>query len=577
MLSALLLYLINYKRKTDEPLMTVAKIKEHLPDWLQAVAFGMTLWYCYEYMNGLYDIQHAYSTCKIIVWLSIAIICTYKKKELIGIIPIAYFIVSAIAGYFWARAYVGVVEKDELYRLYAYVLVFGGTVIVNTITCIVALIRKKITFSKINPIYAGCLGLYLILLLIFRNTRLWPILLLVLSIFFYFRMGVWEKRNRLMENFCNGVILNFLYMMVYCWLHRPFHYYVYYRYNMAYHTVTMTAVHLTLVIAAALVKILVTYKKIKAGEKEKQSMLIPMTIFGAAGAYLIFTLTRTGYLACVLTVFCMLLVFAFMEKKWKNFFIPALIMIVGTLYIFPPAFTLQRIMPALSNDPIYSEVEALPPECSIKKGNSSASNHYINIDYFIRRFANRILMMDVEWSNQESTSLPDNTPFADALLASANDANIYEIIDDETTLYLASAEDENLDNDNEETDEEDVTNGRLEIYQRYIEEWNMTGHAEMGLDFPDGTNSIHAHDVYLQMIHDHGLPSGIYIIVFILGSLVFAVIYWKNNRKDPYGMLIAAVLLGFLGAGITEWIFHPCNPFGISLLIVMTPLVFYKH
>lgn len=45
--------------------------------------------------------------------------------------------------------------------------------------------------------------------MIFRNTRLWPIYLaVVFALYYVFYLG-WNKKKHLLNNFCNGVMLNF--------------------------------------------------------------------------------------------------------------------------------------------------------------------------------------------------------------------------------------------------------------------------------------------------------------------------------------------------------------------------------
>ena len=64
------------------------------------------------------------------------------------------------------------------------------------------------------------------------------------------------------------------------------------------------------------------------------------------------------------------------------------------------------------------------------------------------------------------------------------------------------------------SDAEDFSNGRLEIFRVVYgnRHWNATGHTEMGVLLPDGSISVHAHNTYLQVIHDHALIVGIYFL-----------------------------------------------------------------
>ena len=72
-------------------------------------------------------------------------------------------------------------------------------------------------------------------------------------------------------------------------------FYQYYRYPFIFHTVTISAVYLALVVCAAMVKFLDKYRRCPtlAGTYKELIML------GVSAVYLVLTLSRTGYLAIV--------------------------------------------------------------------------------------------------------------------------------------------------------------------------------------------------------------------------------------------------------------------------------------
>ena len=98
------------------------------------------------------------------------------------------------------------------------------------------------------------------------------------------------------------------------------------------------------------------------------------------------------------------------------------------------------------------------------------------------------------------------------------------------------------------SDEEDYSNGRFEIFKRYISHWNLTGHDEMGVELPDGSLSVHAHNTYLQVIHDHGLITGAVYLLLGIVSLIQMFRYAltlrqtgrlqdRENPRDDYAAL----------------------------------------
>ena len=62
------------------------------------------------------------------------------------------------------------------------------------------------------------------------------------------------------------------------------------------------------------------------------------------------------------------------------------------------------------------------------------------------------------------------------------------------------------------SDAEDFSNGRLKFSGSYGQ-LECDGTYGNGRLLPDGSISVHAHNTYLQVIHDHGLIVGIYFPV----------------------------------------------------------------
>ena len=143
-------------------------------------------------------------------------------------------------------------------------------------------------------------------------------------------------------------------------------------------------------------------------------------------------------------------------------------------------------------------------------------------------------------------------------------------------LLLASAGE--LDENGNPVDipeDNDYTNGRVDIYRSYIEQLNMTGHEEMGAVLEDGEIATHAHDIYLQVAYDHGIPVGIVFVLVGAATLVASLIYYGKQKKTiTYAALPAVITVAV--AGIVEWIYHLSNPCGYLLMLVITPLFFME-
>lgn len=128
---------------------------------------------------------------------------------------------------------------------------------------------------------------------------------------------------------------------------------------------------------------------------------------------------------------------------------------------------------------------------------------------------------------------------------------------------------ENLPQDN------DYTNGRLDIFRSYMEQMNATGHEEMGAVLQNGEIATHAHNIYLQVAYDHGIFVGILFIVVGIATFGASCLYYHRKKdKITYAALPLVVTAAVAVAGMVEWIFHLSNPCGLLLMLVVTPLVF---
>ena len=137
----------------------------------------------------------------------------------------------------------------------------------------------------------------------------------VFGVYYLFYLG-WEHRKHLLSNFCNGVVLNFALAALFCFARRPFRAWVYSRYNFVFHTVTITAGYLTLVVCVLTVRLFFGLK----AKKRLADLWGTLLLYGMAVSFLFLTLSRTGYLA-VFAMSAVLLVFVsfFVYKKgWKG-------------------------------------------------------------------------------------------------------------------------------------------------------------------------------------------------------------------------------------------------------------------
>lgn len=549
---------LHYKRQSMEPLMTRQRIWQEAPQWLMAVAFAKVLWSCYEYINGLYNIHHSYAACKMLTWFAVVLLCTFGKEYLVSIWNVVYGILALVWRYFYIKPYLGIEEQEELYRLQSWVILVGVFLGLQILRSFFRLAGKKEKpTAKVCVPYALLLGGWMLLMLLFRNGRDWIVLMAVMFTVFYYCIWRWEQRDKLLSIFCHGVILNFICMAGYCQWHRPYHRFRYNRYGMGFHTVTMTGYYLALVIAAILVKLLVQYKKTgRWVDCFKEWMLL-----GIANAYLFLTLSRTGYLAAIVVqLFVIAFFIGIWEKKKIRTMLAVFALTAGvSLAAFPVVFTAQRILPAIGNDPVYSEVEVW--EYTIEKGEPKDSELYIDIRAFWKVMGNKLFGWEL--GNISAAAVKEEVLQKAEILYQTMTAPVYAL---SREYFLAS--------DAQMYEKEDISNGRFDIFRTYVQYWNLTGHKEMGVPLADGSIAVHAHNTFLQMIHDNGLPAGVVFIFLGIVSFFGAVFRYRREKdRESYLLLTAAVLLAFGAAGTVEWIFQICNFFGIAVFVVITPLL----
>ncbi len=565
LLGIILLYGVNHNRTgyaTDRTLWRFWQDKWQ--DYLQAAMFAGAFWACCNYMNGLYDIHHTVAYRQMLIFLALAVIVTYKKKELFHPVNFVYIVIAAVVGYVYYTKTVSALETPgeleiQVVRLTAWVGILAGLIVINTV-CL--LIRRQIGGLSFG--YAALVAVFFALIIIYRNTRGWPIYLVCAFTFFYLRMGAWERKAHLLNNICNGVLFHFVMMIIYCLLHRPYMFYIYYRYPFIFHTVTISAVYLAMVVCAAMVKFLDVYRR----EARLAGMYKELILLGVSSAYLVFTLSRTGYLAvAAMAVIVIPVVCASLKKWWKSMLQCVGIMFLAVILCFPVTFTAQRLVPSVAADPILHEIEWLP--AVVEHGRVPDSNYYMTIQRFVQVFQMKIFGVPEE----ECIEVENHV-----VRREEKHGILSPLFSDEGKILLASSEDMAAEPQEEESDQEEedsYANGRFQIFRVYYKNLNKFGHEDMGIMQPNGEFIVHAHNIYLQVAYDHGIYVGIVFILFGVGTLVQAFLYYRKRKADTAcAVLPLAMLILFAAAGLTEWIFHPCSSICCCLLLTLGPLIF---
>lgn len=567
--AAMLIYAVNHDRTgyaSDRTLLNI--FKENWQNYLQSALFAGAIWACCNYMNGLYEIHHTVAYRQMLIFFALAVLVTYKSKDLFNLVNFIYVIGAAIIGLrYYANTIDSLENPEELdilvLKLTVWVGILAGIIIIGTIRF---LMRRQI--KDISVWYSILVTVFFALIIWFRNTRGWPIYLVCAFGLFYLNMAAWDKKALLLRNICNGILFHFGVMVIYCLLHRPYMFFIYSRYPFIFHTVTVSAVYLALVVCAALVKFLDVYaKRPKLAFVYKELVLL-----GVSSVYLLLTLSRTGYMAAFVMAAVIVPVMCFsLRRRWRRMLRSMGMIILAVVLCFPVTFTAQRIVPSIVAKPILHEIEELPSE--IMHGRYTGSLYYMTIQRFIQVFQMKIL------------GIPEEESLKAILLRTEADEDVLQnnLFVETEEILLASAADVtvNIETTAEEEDsdtEESYTNGRLDIFRLYYNNLNKFGHDDMGIMEPNGNYTGHAHNIYLQVAYDHGIYVGIMFLILGVGTLVQAAIYYHKRKADrDCALLPLAVLILFSVAGLSEWIFHPCNPIAYCLLLTLAPLLFDRQ
>ena len=556
LLSAILFYGINHNRDGQEPVITVEYLKTHAADILQSVFIAGAIAACCEYMSGLYDIHHAVAERKEMLWFALAVIAMFKWKEIFNVYNLIYVVGAGIYGYHYYQSNL----TEEMSQLDVQVLKYTvwiaillGLIVIRTV---IGLFKMKL--ARPNLLYAGLLAVFFALIIIFRNGRWWTVALVVAFTLFYLNYGMWEHKAHFLTNLIRGAIFQFLWATGYCMLYRPYVTYRNARYTHIFHTVTITATYLTMIecmAAVLLLNKLVKSRKLKDCWKE-------LVLFGVSSSYMMFTMSRTAFLAVgAALLFALIIMSAGMgKKKLQNFGKNLGMMALAVLVCFPVIFSMQRNIPALVSEPYLYEIEySMYCPDDVMRGRKLGSENFMSVGRFIDVFAEKLF------------GIPEGTfdvygEIEEYERTHANEASV------DNHLLIASAD---YIPDGVGEEEKDYTNGRLDIFRSYIEQLNMTGHEEMGATLKNGEIATHAHNIYLQVAYDHGIPVGIaFLLVGIVTFVMSLWYYYKKREVVEYAALPVVVTIAVAVAGIVEWIFHLSNPCGLLLMLVITPLVF---
>lgn len=573
---------------------------------LQMGMIAMAIWYASEYMNGLYDIFHTLSQRKMVICLLLLIILTYSFKDVVNVFNLVWLVASIVWSINYYRANALDITENEYdirnraLRYLVFIVILAGFVVIGTIRPIARdMIDNARSKKNIFKNSYGLTGFGFILvafsaiLIIFRNTRTWGIFMILIFGALYIRLLFWKNKADWYKIVSGGLMFNFVISLGYSLLHRYFAGFTSGRFGFIFHTVTVTAEYFTAMGAAAAVMLAI--KVVSFPKKESKIELIKtawkeIVLFGWIISYAVFTVSRTAYLALIVCVLAVIIVVVCYNRSQAGRILLA--MILSVVVCFPAAFTMQRIIPTIIAHPVHYLID--DTDVQIRGGADWDNTNFMCVERFAGLFGSKILGLDTEGYNYPNDVYnydKDGNVIRDyygnlleGYTEEGSEQGRIELPKPIGELLASSGVTRAeivmlLDNLNGYVDMDNkldvASNGRITIFKSYLKELNMTGHDTMGAELPNGEIAVHAHNVYLQVAYDNGIFAGIIFIILILAALVYGVILYKKNReKNPLILIAFAITIGFAVAGISEWIFHLCNPLTVALMLSFGGMIF---
>ncbi len=418
----------------------------------QSACIALALLACIHYMNAFYEIFHDAAWRRMAFFLGLALIVTFSVAELYNI----YNLILLIGGVITARIYYvrNLPDMVDEYHTNAMfwtcmcipVIFIISAYIIRCIVLKVTELYKSRAFNGRKPggsaagkrkvsdmipefgerlsktwfpkllwaLYAVFSIAIVIGMVARRNLRYWPILVAVIAGVYAFRLLFWGEREHFTDNLTRGILFHFAGCVVYCLMHRPYEAFEYVRFPLVFHTVTITAEYMALVMAAAYVRLFGAYRK----KRNVRGCLWEMFIFGCASTYMFFTMSRTAMIGIVATGLVMWIAYGIGFKKndtaasatsdeaqtshqasadsgkqsGSPLITTACMVIVRMIFCFPIVFAAQKAIPGLVGEPKLMEIEKYPQTLLISK--DYTSEEYITFTRFSKAFIHKMLGMD---------------------------------------------------------------------------------------------------------------------------------------------------------------------------------------
>ncbi|MBD5470225.1 MAG: hypothetical protein HDR19_03690 [Lachnospiraceae bacterium] len=527
-------------------------------NYIQTVSFGLLFYALCQYVNADREYYHYTNTRWMLIFLAIALLMMYREVQFFNILSILWLVGSVIGSAVYCRDFETGTNEHHLAALTCGVVVSWGFLILNIlIQLIKALMERKIHPKKptaLQMVYGLLWVVFSVLLYVYRFEKTWVFTAVLPFLTLFFLCTSPALKSRLLKNFTNGILLGFGFVTLFCFIHRPHHYWMLYRYGGIFHTVACTGMYLAVVFGAAVGKL---FGKLKNRENILISCPFECFITSVTAGYIFLTMSRTAYLSTFVTAALVVLLAAFAFRKRLSDVIKEIgILTLLVLLCFPLVFSAVRMIPAVINEPIRYDLEHQDRGFMIYRGDPIDSDKYMTVPRFFAtlfgRFQREETVTDEE-NEEEARGGSLYLAYTGADFAGAD-------------LRMAKDDHEEADGDEEE---DDISNGRFGIFKDYVRALSLEGHEKMALVNEKGKERVHAHNSYLQVAYNFGMIAGVVFLAICVLSL-YSSIRLVMVQGEKFGIYLVpfTLVIVFGIVSLTEWAFHPCIPAGFSFLFL---------
>lgn len=518
-------------------------------NYLQTVFIGFAVHSACLYVNADREYVHVTNTRWLLIFMGLAFLMIYSEKRLCNVFSYVWLGLSGIG----ALAYYYIFAKGDAEELYVVKLTIAVIIVWGLLLINVFLSLKKTFWKQISKPFFGLWCVFATLMIYWRADKNWifTATLPFVVILLYNLSAV--AKVRLLNSIANGICVSFVLYLLFSMHHRPYNAWLLFRYGGMFHTVACTGMYLALVVAVALGKLFAKWKKpgnlLARGWKE-------LGLLGVSTGCIMLTMSRTAMLTIIVNFIIVFVLAAFIYRKSiKQLIFEVGLVAVTLILCFAMTFSATRMIPALINEPVYYSLEEQYIAYNVQKGDAiNDGEKYMSFDRYMAVLLGRFQIASeqtVEYSEQSANNVVDYTE--------NNDSTTTQ--DKETESYVV------------ETDA-DVTNGRLDIYLGYLNALEMQGHEKMALPREDGKEYVHAHNSYLQVAYDFGIPAGIVFLLLCAFTLWRSIYFvYKYGQRYSVYMVPVSVIVSFGFISVTEWAFHPCIPIGFVFLLMQMLLM----